>query len=403
MTREEVTKEAINKIQNTQVSILQLATGFGKSKLAIECINTLSDLQFKLSEEGLSVNIVVPTRALITNWQKELDKWDCKTDLIDIKCYNSLAKMSPYADLLILDEAHHLSEAKQQVVLDMLKVNPTMKIIALSATLDKDNITFLKSLGTYNYIKCTTVDAINDNVLPDPMIYLIPMELDNRVNNSQIIINPKKLDTTICSYNNMWPYKKRYPNKRIIVNCTQRQYYQDIDNKVEFYKKKFMVTRSEIMKNRWLRTAKDRLEWLAIQKNNMVNRITNRFDDQRYVIFCANIKQSELLCNQSITSKSNAMTILNKFNNKKINHISSCIILNEGHNLVDCRMGIFANLNGSEKLGIQRIGRTLRHEKPILIVPFFKNTRDEEIVKKMFVGYNKERIICTANLNEIRL
>lgn len=403
MTREEVNTKALEKIDKVQVLIAQLATGFGKSKLSIDCINKLSDIKFKEYEEPLYVNIVVPTRALINNWQKELDKWNCKTDLVDIKCYNSLAKMSPYADITILDEAHHLSEAKQQILLDMLKVNPSMKIIVLSATLNRENIAFYKSLGSYEYIKCTTVDAINDNVLPDPMIYLIPMELDNKANTGQIIINPKKLDTIICSYNNMWQYKKRYPNKRIIVSCTQRQYYQDIDSKVEFYKRKFLVTRSEIMKNRWLRTAKDRLEWLAMQKNDIVNKITNRFEDQRYVIFCANIKQSELLCNKSITSKSNAMAILKKFNDKKINHISSCIILNEGHNLVDCRMGIFANLNGSEKLGIQRIGRTLRHEKPVLIVPFFKNTRDEEIVRKMFVGYNKERIICTTNLSEIRL
>lgn len=403
MTREQITERAIKSINEKQLLMLQLATGFGKSKIAIDCINSLSDIEFRKNQEPLTVNIVVPTRALIGNWKEELKKWYCKTELIDIKCYNSLYKMNPYANVTILDEAHHLSQAKQQILLDMLKVNPTMKIIALSATLTRDSISFFKSLGTYDFIKCSTVEAINEDILPNPMVYLIPMELDMRFFTEEIIINPKKQNTVRCSYANMWSYKKNFPDRKIIVSCTPKQYYTDISSKVEWYKNKYMVTRSEIMKNKWLKTAKDRLDWLATQKNTMVQKIVKRTAEQRYCIFCTNIEQANILCKNAITSKSDALGLLNSFNEGRINHISSCIILNEGHNLVNCRIGIFANLNASDKIGIQRIGRLLRHKEPVLIAPFFRNTRDEEIIKKMFVGYDKNRIICTESLNEIRL
>lgn len=41
---------------------------------------------------------------------------------------------------------------------------------------------------------------------------------------------------------------------------------------------------------------------------------------------------------------------------------------------------------------VQKIGRLLRHKNPYLIVPYFRNTRDEEIVTKMFEGQEIKKI-----------
>lgn len=61
-------------------------------------------------------------------------------------------------------------------------------------------------------------------------------------------------------------------------------------------------------------------------------------------------------------------------------------------NLTNCKYGIFANINASESIQIQRIGRVLRHKSPIIIIPFFRNTREEEIVRKWMKNYNKNLI-----------
>lgn len=72
-------------------------------------------------------------------------------------------------------------------------------------------------------------------------------------------------------------------------------------------------------------------------------------------------------------------------------------------NLTDCRVGIFCNLNSSEIVVKQRVGRILRHKAPIIVIPFYKFTREEELVEKMMEEYNKDRIKVINNINEIKL
>ena len=72
-------------------------------------------------------------------------------------------------------------------------------------------------------------------------------------------------------------------------------------------------------------------------------------------------------------------------------------------NLTNCRIGIFCNLNSSEIVVKQRIGRILRHKSPIIIIPYFKDTREEELVQKMVEEYSEESIVTINNINEIKL
>lgn len=72
-------------------------------------------------------------------------------------------------------------------------------------------------------------------------------------------------------------------------------------------------------------------------------------------------------------------------------------------NLTNCRIGIFCNLNSSEIVVKQRVGRILRHKSPIIILPYFKDTREEELVEKMIEEYSKDSIKIISNINEIKL
>lgn len=49
------------------------------------------------------------------------------------------------------------------------------------------------------------------------------------------------------------------------------------------------------------------------------------------------------------------------------------------------------------------VKRILRHKSPIIIIPYFKDTREEELVQKMIEEYSKESIIIINNINEITL
>lgn len=72
-------------------------------------------------------------------------------------------------------------------------------------------------------------------------------------------------------------------------------------------------------------------------------------------------------------------------------------------NLTNCRIGIFCNLNSSEIIVKQRVGRILRHPKPIIIVPYYKDTREEELIKKMVQDYNPELIHIINKIDKIKI
>lgn len=72
-------------------------------------------------------------------------------------------------------------------------------------------------------------------------------------------------------------------------------------------------------------------------------------------------------------------------------------------NLTNCRIGVYATLNSSDRMITQKLGRILRHPKPIIIIPYYKYTRDEEIVKKMCENYNPDLIKTITDLSEIQL
>ena len=72
-------------------------------------------------------------------------------------------------------------------------------------------------------------------------------------------------------------------------------------------------------------------------------------------------------------------------------------------NLSNCRIGVYANLNSSEIIIKQRLGRILRHEKPVIVIPFYKGTREEELVAKMLEDYNPQLIHTVENITDIKI
>lgn len=405
MTREEAANNALSKVLLVKSTILYLGTGYGKSKLAIDCINKIADFNFKQNEEETTVSIIVPRQALIENWKAEIKKWGCNTDKIEILCYDSIYKVNKYSNILVFDEGHHLSELKREYLDSILKVNPNVKLLFLSATIPRDIMDYMKSLGTYNIVKGNIADGIKDDVLPTPIIYTIPLYLDNTKYTEEIIKNPRCNNPVTCNYTERWSFIKRFNSRKIIIKCTQKQYYDELSDKIDWYKRKFTLSQTVVFKNKWFRAASERLKWLSEQKVDICQSIISLLQDQRVLLFCNNIEQSlKFKDYASINSKNkNALKNLEDFNNSKINHISSVNMLSEGMNLTNCRVGLFCNLNASEILSQQKFGRLLRHPKPIVIIPYFKDTRDEELKDKMLKDYDNSMIKEITDIKDIKL
>lgn len=388
MTREQVLED-IKTIPNKNI-LLTFPTGFGKSRNAIERVK-------HLSRNNGTLLIVVPRNVLKVNWTEEINKWwkNCKLN-ITFTTYVSFPKYKGTWDFVIFDEAHHLSERCREALCDF----NIKHSILLSATVKKELKEELKEVfDDLYYYDISLRKAINNNILPDPTVYLLPLELDNKIPNERIINNPKAKGKIIySSWAERWNYLK-IKNNPIHIFCTQSQYVLNLDKKIDWFKKKRHI---ESFRNKWLRLCGDRLKYLSDCKIPTVLKILKHCNSERTLTFCNNIEQTQKLGEYCINSKNKeSLRNLRLFNLGTITHITACNMLNEGCNLVNCRIGIYANLNSSETIIKQRVGRILRHPNPIIIIPYYKGTREEEIVKKMIEDYNSQLIKIIHNVEEI--
>ena len=379
MRREEIRRKALEVVDRSKYMILELITGYGKTKVAIDLINHICDRVFKNDECPTTILILVAKTVHKQTWKDEIDKWGgIKSDYITIECYESLKNYENSCfDVVVADEMQHLSEARIDV-LETIHINEFF--IGLSATIKRD----MRDYFIYNHkaevIKCGLKEAVEDEVLPEPTVYLLPLTLD----------------TT------NYTYKVKKFGRDIIT--TQKGCYDSISSLIEWYKNKYFNSRNERMKNLWLSTAGKRLKWCAEQKEALVLSLLDKFRNYKTLTFCSSIEQSERLGKYNITSKNKAsVKNLEMFNLNKIKHVTACNILNEGVNLTNCRIGIFCNLNSSEIVVKQRVGRILRHKSPIIIIPYFKDTREEELVQKMIEEYSEDSIISVGSINNIKL
>ena len=46
---------------------------------------------------------------------------------------------------------------------------------------------------------------------------------------------------------------------------------------------------------------------------------------------------------------------------------------------------------------VQKVGRLLRHKSPIIYLPYYEGTKEEEIVKLMIEGYDDSLITKATN------
>ena len=400
MTREEIYASCLEAINKSNCLLLESATGTGKSKIAIDLVNHLTASVFVGKKTRML--LLVAKRVHKETWKEEFKKWGgINVDEVIIECYESMHKyVGKYFDYILCDEVHHVQSEARMEYLSKIKYK---YMLGLSATIPRK----LKSYFKYRYhsqiVSCDIIEAIEDEVLPEPQILLFPLMLDNRALTEEWEINGKmkgKGPTLRGTIQDLWKFKKQ--KNHAIIACTQLQKVIQYNKLIDWEKDKYMTTRSEAIKQSWLFHAGKRLEYLSDIKVPIVKDILRHLNRARTITFCKTIEQAELLGKNCIHSKNSmANVIYDEFNKKEINHITAVNILNENANLVDCKYGIFCNINGSEVIVPQRIGRSLRHKHPVIIFPYFKDTREEELIKKHLADYNREYIKVIHSIEEI--
>lgn len=391
MTREQIRNDILNL--KSKYILAELPTSVGKTRVALEFMND--------KKATGNILIVIPRLILIDNWKKEFIKWGYEPYLTQVTfiTYISLPKYTKgkVYDLVIFDECHHLSERAREAAEELISNYTLLLSATVNRTLKKEFKMLFPQLECY---KISMREAIDEDILPDPQVFLIPLELSNNIIET-MVINPKAKKTIKASFSYRFMARKD-KNTKYIIECTQKEYYSDLSAMVDFYKRNYFHTNNQAIYFRWQQKAKERLMWLSGLKNNVVLQLLEKLKDKRTLTFCNGIEQTEILGKYCINSKNTESdSILEDFNNEKINHITACNILNEGANLTNCQVGIFVSINSSDTMRIQKLGRILRHKEPKIFIIYYKGTREEELVQEMLENYNSELVTVVSNLKEL--
>ena len=396
MTRDDINKKSIRLAKENKILALEFATGIGKSKIALDIINSLFITNVP------TILLVVAELAHFDNWKKEAFKWkhDKLWDIITCVTYASLKKHKDMKyDIIILDEAHHIGSDLRLDIIDNIQFD---KMLLLSATLGEPLKQYLS--GMFNTqiksYKITLQQAIDWGILPKPKIYLIPLTLNTTNVSEKIIEEWGKVPLRKrykCTYQERWEYiknKKKYPNVILEISCTPYQKYTYLTEKFEYFKKFYFRNRSEAIKNKWLQLGSQRKRFMSELKTPIVKKFLKVVTNNRYICYCGSIEQADILGkNNSIHSKKdNSAEIIDKFNNKEINNLFAVGMLQEGQNLNDIEVGIIVQLDGQERSFIQKFGRSLRAEDPTQYIFYYKNTRDTEYLQNVLEGINESYI-----------
>lgn len=400
MTREEIYNQCVQKIDKTNTLLLEAATGTGKTKISIDLVNHL--IESSQFPEPVSILILVAKRVHKQTWKDEIEKWGGfrNQTSVTLECYESMHKhLDEHFNIILADEVHHIGSEKRLELFSYIRYD---KFVGLSATIPRKLKSWFRYTRHAEIVSCDLIEAIESDILPEPQILLFPLLIDSRLIPTETWeINARQKGCVMHGdIKDIWTYKRK--KVHAILSCTQQEKLREFNKLIEYEKQQYMRTNNQSFKQAWLYHAGKRLEWLTDIKLPVIKDILRHLKNKRTITFCKTIEQAEKVGKFCIHSKnSDAQKLYDDFNQKKINHITAVNILNENANLVDCKYAVFSNLSSSDIVIPQRIGRSLRHKSPVIIIPYYKETREQEIVEKMFADYDKRFIRTIKSIQEI--
>lgn len=357
---------------NGEWGLLAMATGTGKSKVAVDEVKKLWLQPYKPR-----VLLIVPTEKLRDdNWRLEFDKWNGHAEYQSLQrsCYASIIKFEQqYYDLVIMDEAHNLSDLNS----GFFQKNSVKRVLALSATppnpnsdgADARKVDLFKQMRLKTDFYYPLEQARKDGLVADYEIWIVQTMLDNK-------------------------------DKYIEAGPKAKRFYQTETERYAFLTK--MVQKFAIAKNQVMVKVKslERMRLIANSKEKLdvCKRILQRFKGNRILVFGGSIEQIEqLMPGQVYHSKSGKAghEYLAKFMAQEVDECGTVAAANEGLNFPNLDMGLIAQISSDSRALVQRIGRIIRwrpNHKAIVFIVVAVGTQDEKWLEAAIEGMDRSII-----------
>jgi len=320
--REMLFKRSKKLFQEQQRVLCQIATGVGKTKIAIEFAD--------VNQEPWQ--ILVPKVPLIKTWEDEMMKWGAEELLnkVNIICYASAHKLIPGNNNVILDEAHRVTDRTLPFIKAFVGNG---KLIGLSATVPKAKKLLLEQLGitVANTVKYNLDTAVNDDIIADYEIKIIQFPLDNVTKNVQAGRQGAYFFTT--EYQG-YAYKDDQVRQAIRTGNPKFIKFKNIDRMRFIYN-----LPSKLM------LAEKILEAIP--------------EDKKVIIFCGSIDHANAVCQHRYHSKTSTKDY-DDFCAGNINRLSVVNSVSEGVNIPNLDYAVLMQIQSDSLHLVQKLGRLLR-------------------------------------------
>lgn len=359
---QEEAKKVLSLYNNT--GLIAMATGTGKSKIAVDKIAEIEALK-----PELKALVVVPTEKLRDeNWKNEFVKWG-KEELwakVRRSCYASVSKISQETfDIVILDECHNITLKNSE----FFQNNTVKAVIGLTATppTDELKVNLLKQIGLNIIYQVSLDQAVSWGLISPYKITVVKVSLDSSRRNIKL---GKRFLTELEAYH----HYTSYINHVNMENGTAAQLEK---------RKIFIGKRRDLIYN---------LESKFQAAKFILDKMIPQTD--RTLIFAGSKKQAEQICPYFFHSSSTSEHY-NMFKAKLINRLAAVNALNEGDNIEELDNALIIQSNSRDLHLIQRIGRIVRYREGHLADIFIlvaRNTVDEEWFESASLSFENQRI-----------
>lgn len=394
-------------IKNKCRGSIQACTGFGKTRVGLNCIKTLLS-----KRPGSRVLIVVPTDVLQIQWQNILDS-NSLSFYCTVAVINTIVKHSWQCDLLILDEEHRYAADTFKKVFSKVQYKMILGLTATFERLDGREEIIAKYCPVID--KITVQEALLNGWVSKFKEYLVLIDVDN-------IDEYKQLNKEFTSHFEFFNFDFDLAMKMIGKDGYKyRIAYRDqlLPNNALEEDRINMFKNITIHAMGFMRAMQDRKTFINnhLKKTEIANMIIQARPNSKIITFSNNIKMAESIAVGEVysgkTSKKKGRTTISEFNLKPTGVLNTVKKAIEGLDVKGLSVAINIGIDSSEIKAVQKLGRIIRAEEGkeaemfnIIInntaeVEWFKKshknaeyiTIDEENLKKVLLGkeYNEYR------------
>lgn len=356
ITRDERQEESMKKwLQNKGKATVVAATGVGKTRIAIKCIQCV-----RSKYPNISVLILVPTELLKNQWIEEIDKWGLSVNT-EVRVMMGASKKAYQCDMLIIDEAHRINS---EIIANVFEVVKYKLILGLTATferLDGRHEILAKHAPVCDII--TMEEALLNNWVSKYRDYVVLINVDD-------IDIYKNYNKEFVEHFEFFQFDF---NKAMSMIGPQglrnRCAYRDELCKGDDSKKKEILKAITYHSTGFIRAIQNRKKFVQNhpEKLRLAEEIIKYRPNTKIITFSANTKMAESFSSGFVYTgkegkKKNRIT-LEEFSLLPEGQLHTVKLAEEGMNLPDLSIGIMLGVNSSKTKAVQTLGRVIRLSK----------------------------------------